>query len=205
MRQHFHRCVNLRVVAVDASQLSGERRGGSAILDELCDARKLARCVGLAECDILTPAQKRDLLGTRVTRMREEEGGASPLGEIDAERRQELLELARDLIAEREQIVADNRRLLAEAAGAEDRRERTATRSEQWEFGVAAISMRWDEDLHQLQIGRLDAIDRALEEIAGRGYGMCARCRGPIALERLRDAPDTHVCAKCAGESVPVA
>lgn len=205
MRQHFHRCMNLRVVTVEASEQSGDRHGGSVIVDELCDARKLARCVGLVDCDVLTPAQKRDLLGARVTRMREEEGGASALGDLGGERGQEIVELARDLLAEREEIVAENRRLLAEAAAAEDRRGRVASTSEEREFGVGAISMRWDEHLHRLHAGRLDAIDRALDQMRGHGYGVCARCRGLIGVERLRDAPDTHVCAKCAGESVAVA
>ena len=71
MRHHFHRCGHLRVVTIDASDLSQARRGGSFVVEELCEARKLAPCVGLAECDILAPAQKRDLLGARATRLRD--------------------------------------------------------------------------------------------------------------------------------------
>ena len=74
MRQHFHRCPNLRVVSVAAEDLGPNRGRGSAVLDELCAARKLTRCVGLAECDELPPAQKRELLVARVTRLREETG-----------------------------------------------------------------------------------------------------------------------------------
>jgi RNA polymerase-binding transcription factor DksA len=55
-----------------------------------------------------------------------------------------------------------------------------------------------------LQAGRLDAIDRALEDMAGHGYGACARCRSLIATDRLREAPDTRVCAACAAASAPV-
>jgi len=204
MRQHFHRCVNLRVVSADAGDVSGDRHGGSVILDELCEARKLARCVGLVECDVLTPAQKRELLGTRVTRMREEEGGATALGELGGERGRAIVELARELLEEREAIVAENRRLLAEATAAEDRRERTAVPSDEEAFAATGLSMRWDEDLQRLQAGRLDAIDRALEDMAGPSFGVCARCERLIAIERLREAPDTRVCAACAGRSVPV-
>jgi hypothetical protein len=81
MRQHFHRCGYLRVIALDASDMSKDRSGGGPILDELCEARRLTRCVGLGECDVLSDAQKRDLLVTRVTRMREEEGGQTSLGD----------------------------------------------------------------------------------------------------------------------------
>ena len=204
MRQHFHRCSHLRVVSAAAEELSGGKHRGSAILDELCEARGLTRCVGLAECDLLTPAQKRELLGTRVTRMREEEGGGTALGDLGGERGREMVELARDLLAERDAIIAENRRLLAEEAAAEDRLERTAARSEEWEFPVGAISMRWDEEVQRLRSGRLDAIDRALEGLAGRGYGVCVRCQRLIGIERPRDTPDTHVCVECAGDAARV-
>jgi RNA polymerase-binding transcription factor DksA len=204
MRQHFHRCANLRVVSAEAGDLSGDRQGGSAVLDELCDARNLARCVGLADCDVLTLAQKRELLGTRVTRMREEEGGATGLGELGGERGRAIVVLARELREEREAIVAENRRLLAEAAAAEDRRERTAAPSDEAAFASTGISMRWDEDSQRLRVSRLDAIDRALEGMAGRNYGLCARCQSLITTGRLRDAPDTRVCAECAGRSAPL-
>jgi len=204
MRQHFHRCTNLRVISAEAGELSGDRRGGSVILDELCEARKLARCVGLAECDVLTPAQKRDLLVTRVTRMREEEGGASALAELGAERGRAIAELADELREDREAIVAENQSLLAEAASAEDRRERVAAPSDEDAFEATGISMHWDEEIERLRASQLDAIDRALEDMAGRNYGVCARCRGLIATERLREAPDTRVCAACAAAAAPV-
>lgn len=204
MRQHFHRCSHLRVLTADASELSGDKRRGSVILDELCDARKLARCVGLAECDVLTPAQKRELLGARVTQMRKEEGGTTGLGDLGGERGAEIVAFARELLEERDTIVAENRRTLAEATAAEDRRERTAAPSDVQAFATDAISMHWDEGIRELRSSRLDAIDRALEEMAGSNYGACARCRGLIAIARLREAPDTHVCAECAGKSAPV-
>ncbi len=77
MRHHFHRCPNLRVVTADASDLGGGKRHGSVALDELCDAKRLTPCLGLIECDILAPSQKRTLLVTRATQMRTEDGGAT--------------------------------------------------------------------------------------------------------------------------------
>ena len=74
MRHHFHRCMNLRVVSVRASELHGARHGGGVVLEELCEAKSLTRCVGLADCDILTAGQKQELLVERATRIREEEG-----------------------------------------------------------------------------------------------------------------------------------
>jgi RNA polymerase-binding transcription factor DksA len=204
VRQHFHRCTHLRIVSADADELSGDRHGGSVVLDELCDARNLARCVGLADCEVLTSTQKRELLGTRVTRMRDEEGGATALGELGGERGREIVGLARELLEQREAIVAENRSLLADAAAAEDRRERTAAPSDEADFGASGISLRWDEEIQRLQGARLDAIDRALEAMAGRNYGVCARCGALISIERLRETPDTRVCAGCARLSAPV-
>ena len=204
MRQNFHRCSHLRVVLAEAEELSGSRHGGSVVLDELCDARGLARCVGLVECDLLSPAQKRELLAARVTRIRDEEGGDTALGDLGGERGSEILELARDLLAERDAIVAENRRLLAEEAAAEDQLGRTASRSEESELSVGGISVRWDEEVQRLRASRLDAIDRALENMSGRRYGVCSRCQGLIAVSRLRSTPDSRVCEACARESAPV-
>ena len=98
----------------------------------------------------------------------------------------------------------ENRRLLAEEAAAEDASEQLAAPSDEAEFAALGVSMRWDEQLQRLQAGRLDAIDRALGEMAGARYGVCARCRGVIAIDRLRHSPDTRVCGECAGRSLTV-
>jgi hypothetical protein len=37
MRHHFHRCSHLRVIELDASEVSGARGGGSQVLEELCE------------------------------------------------------------------------------------------------------------------------------------------------------------------------
>jgi len=201
MRQHFHRCGYLRVVTVEASDLSGARKGGSQIVDELCEARGLARCVGLAECDVLSAAQKRDLLTARATRLREEEGGSSPLADASDPRGAELRTLERDLLDEREQTLEENRKRVFDAAGALRRNPHPLPAAQQSELAVAGISVFDDEALRELRTARLDAIDRALDALARGRYGDCAACGRPIETARLRITPDTVVCSACAGSA----
>jgi len=200
MRHHFHRCGHLRVVAIDAGERSHARKGGSEVVDELCDARKLARCVGLAECDILAPAEKRELLVARATRLRAEEGGRSPLADGADPRADELDELRADFLDEHREIVEDNRRLGAEAAGALQRNPRPPATT-RGELEGAGVSVFQDEELRELRTARLDALERALEALGRGRYGRCARCASPIPVERLRDTPDTVVCSRCAEQA----
>jgi RNA polymerase-binding transcription factor DksA len=202
MRQHFHRCPNLRVLTVDAKEIDATRGGrGHVVLDELCAARKLTPCVGLVECDILEPSQKRGLLAVRVTRLREEEGARhSALGDVPDPRWDELAGLAADLREERQGIHEENRRLLAEATAATDwGKEQSARASEG--FASAGITSHLDESLRTLRNARLDAIDRALEALAKGDRRVCLRCRRLIEVERLREAPDARVCEPCAREA----
>lgn len=194
MRQHFHRCSNLRVVSIEASEIAGNRKGGSAILDELCEAKGLARCVGLADCDVLTYGQKRELLVARVTELRARMGGATAIGDVGGARGREIEDLARELQDERAEILAANQRLLAEATAAFDARPDDAP------FGTPEDLARPDLAMHSpaLRTARIDAIDRALEAMGEGPYGVCARCARLIDLDRLRGAPDTHVCGECA-------
>jgi RNA polymerase-binding transcription factor DksA len=205
MRHHFHRCTHLRVIDVDARDLSQARKGGSVILEELCDAKRLTPCVGLAECDVLSAAQKRDLLTARATRLREEEGGTSQLADAKAldPRSAELDELRRELLDERNAIAQENRRRAAEAGGALRRNPRPVTVSEEHELSAAGISIVQDDELRGLRTARLDVLDRALDALAHRRFGLCARCGGPIEVARLRDAPDTAVCTACARAALP--
>lgn len=203
MRQHFHRCPNLRVLSVDARDVDASRGGGShVVLDELCAARKLAACVGLAECDILEPAQKRELLGVRVTRLREEEGARhSALGDVPDPRWDELAALADELREERRAIHEENRRLLAEANAAADWGKQQSSRASEG-FASLAVSVHLDESLRALRSARLDAIDRALEALAKGDRRACLRCRRLVEIDRLREAPDARVCRACAQEAV---
>jgi RNA polymerase-binding transcription factor DksA len=201
MRQHFHHCGHLRIVAVDASDLSGARKGGSRILDELCEARGLARCVGLAECDVLSAGQKRDLLAARATRLREEEGGSSPLADAPDARAIELRAIERDLLDERERIVEENRRRVLEAAAALQRNPRPLGAAQEPELATAGISALDDEHLRELRTARLDAIDRGLDALTWDPRRRCASCGRPIEAARLGIAPDTVVCSACAGSA----
>jgi RNA polymerase-binding transcription factor DksA len=203
VRNHFHRCGHLRILAVEAGDLSGARKGGSQILEELCDAKRLARCVGLAECDVLAPAQKRDLLAARATRLREEGGGASPLADAPDPRSAELRELRDALFEEHTEIVAENRRRRAESGAAVLRNPKPLGSQEERELRGAGVSVFLDEDLRELQTARLDAIERALDAMAAGGYGACLRCGKAIEVRRLRAAPDSALCSACASEALP--
>jgi RNA polymerase-binding transcription factor DksA len=198
MRHHFHRCGYLRVLELDASEISGARKGGQQILEELCEAKRLAPCLGLAECDVLSPAQKRELLVARATELRRQEGGSSSLADVADVRAAALDGLRDELLDERNAIATDNRQLAAEAGGALRRNPRPLTPTEQHELRAAGISVVYDEDLRALRTTRLDAIDRALDALARGRFGDCIRCGEPIAIDRLREAPDTHVCQSCA-------
>jgi RNA polymerase-binding transcription factor DksA len=197
MRHHFHRCMHLRVVSLPASALHGARRGGSVILEELCDARRLTPCVGLAECTILTARQKQELLVERATRIREEEGRPVALSGVPRARAAEIRQLRESLVAEREQIVQENLRAEAEAGGAQDR----ATLADEEELEAAGLSLGRDSALLEWRVERLDEIDRALEAMRDPVYGSCAVCGRDVESERLRLYPETRVCTSCAREA----
>jgi RNA polymerase-binding transcription factor DksA len=203
MRHHFHRCGHLRVLELDARDLSGARKGGRQILEELCDAKRLAPCVGLAECDVLSAGQKRDLLTARATDLRREEGGRSRLADAENPRAAELAELRDTLETERAAIVEENRRRAAESGGALRRNPRPLSPTEEHELGAAGFTVVYDDDLRGLRTGRLDAIDRALDAMARGRFGDCARCGEAIEISRLRESPDTRVCGDCAREAQP--
>ncbi|HEX5065835.1 MAG TPA: TraR/DksA C4-type zinc finger protein [Myxococcota bacterium] len=203
MRNHFHRCGYLRVLDVDVRELSGARKGGRQVLEELCDAKRLAPCLGLVDCDILSPAQKRELLVARATRLRREEGGRSLLADAPDPRAAELEELRRELLEERNAIAQENQRRSAEAAGALRRNARPLSRTEEHELRAAGVTTIDDDALRTLRTARLDAIDRALDALSREGFGDCARCGEPIEIQRLREAPDTVVCQPCARAALP--
>jgi RNA polymerase-binding transcription factor DksA len=199
MRRHFHHCAHLRLISLDVSDISRARRHGTQVLDELCEAKGLAPCWGLADCDVLSPAQKRELLVARATRLREQEGGASPLADAGEPRARELAELRDLLLDERNEIAQENRRRATEAGGALLRNPRPIAKSEERELRGAGISVFLDDDLRELRTARLDALDRALDALARGRLGDCARCGAPIEIARLHVAPDTTVCGRCAG------
>jgi hypothetical protein len=193
VRQHFHRCPNLRLVTIGARELAAKRGRGHQVLDELCAAQRLSRCVGLVECEILTAKQKRELLTARVTRLREEEGGArSRLGDAPDPRGSELSELEALLREERRAIAEDNRRLLAEATAAADWRGEQPSEG----FAELGISARVDESLRTLRSARLGAIDRALDALARRATASSARAASVRSRWSACDARPTAGSAK---------
>lgn len=199
MRHHFHRCPNLRVVTADASDLRGGRRHGSVALDELCEAKRLTPCLGLVECDVLAPSQKRTLLVTRATQMRAEDGGGSDLAGGSPPEAKVFADLRRELLAERARIVAENERIEVEVASLLDvGRDENADAADR---GDAAAALQFDDALERLSIQRLDAIDRALDAISRGVFGVCSRCGDRIEINRLRAVPDTALCIECARDS----
>jgi RNA polymerase-binding transcription factor DksA len=169
MRRQYHRCRHLRVVTVDASELSGARKGGRVVLEELCDAKRFEPCVGLVDCDILSLAGKRELLLARASHLREQEG-PGPISGLPPKQRAAVKELRADLLSEHQRLSEELRK--DEGAVTELRLAKVAD--------------------------RLAAIDRALEAMRQGVYGICAACRSPIEVERLRRVPDTRVCTPCA-------
>ena len=159
MKHHFHRCGHLRVLQVDASELASSRKGGAQILEELCDAKRLARCVGLAECDVLQPAQKRQLLGARATRLREEER-ESELADAPDARAAALRELCAGFEEEYRAIVEENRARKVEAAAAVQRNPRPLPPQQDWSLAVGGLTVFLDDGLRELRVERLDALLR---------------------------------------------
>ncbi|MCC6641537.1 MAG: TraR/DksA family transcriptional regulator [Deltaproteobacteria bacterium] len=199
MRHHFHRCPNLRVVTADASDLNGARRKGSIALDELCEAKRLTPCHGLVECDVLTAPQKRTLLVTRATQLREEDGGGSELAGGLRSDESFHRDLRDELLAERSRIVAENQRIETEVASLLSvSRDGNADEADR---GDAAAAVHFDDALERLSILRLDAIDRALDAMDSGAFGSCARCGDSIERERLRAMPDAVLCIECARDA----
>jgi RNA polymerase-binding transcription factor DksA len=201
MRRHFHRCPNLRVLSVAASELSGDRGHGQVILEELCAAKRLEPCLGLLECDELADAQKRELLVARAAQLRHEEGSPPPFSGPRERRSAELAELRAELAARREAIAARVRELAAEGAFVTRTGRRRAEKLRSDELRAAGLRTHpaggWDE----AALSQLDALDRGLERLRGGDLRDCAACSRPIEIERLRRAPDTLVCAECAARA----
>ena len=196
MRHHFHRCPSLRVVTADASELNGSRHGGSIALDELCEAKGLVPCMGLVECDVLAPSQKRTLLVSRATQLRERDGGASELADGATPASRLFKDLRRELVAERARIVTENRRIEAEVASLFDvGRDGNADEADR---GDAAAALRFDDALEKLSVRRLDGIDQALDAMEHGTFGSCRHCGDPIETDRLRALPDASMCIACA-------
>ena len=53
-------------------------------------------------------------------------------------------------------------------------------------------------ELRRRQEQQLQRIDNALKRIDQNRYGLCGRCKQPIAEERLEISPDVVMCVRCA-------
>jgi hypothetical protein len=74
-----------------------------------------------------------------------------------------------------------------------------------WLTGTAALEWlglpgdngrRKSQDGARMQ-SRLTQVLEALDRIKSGSYGTCARCRSPIAFERLQVIPETTTCIQC--------
>ncbi|GAA2128242.1 TraR/DksA family transcriptional regulator [Actinomadura napierensis] len=62
---------------------------------------------------------------------------------------------------------------------------------------IAFERARIEASLSRAQ-AHLDEIDGALRRLADGAYGVCERCGGPIAAERLAARPTARTCVACA-------
>jgi len=53
-------------------------------------------------------------------------------------------------------------------------------------------------ELKQRQKDRIKALEQAIKKVGQGRYGICARCKKPIAEERLEIQPEAVVCVQCA-------
>jgi DnaK suppressor protein len=54
-------------------------------------------------------------------------------------------------------------------------------------------------ELKRRQEARLLRVERALKNIENGKFGICGKCREPIAEDRLEVQPDAVMCIRCAG------
>jgi len=167
MRHHFHQCPDLRLLTAEAGVLFGDRRERT-ILEELCAAKDWSRCVGLVECDVLSPLQKRALLGARATRLREEDPlSVRLLAGIAHDGAMAPADLREAHLDKREEIVLENRRLEAEIKALEGvlGREEITDEVGRAESGIDSGDAR---ERMVLENRRLEAEIKALEGVLGR-------------------------------------
>jgi DnaK suppressor protein len=67
------------------------------------------------------------------------------------------------------------------------------TRADALQSQQLALSLRARQQQQLLRV------QSALDAIGNGTYGMCRRCRDPIAIERLDVQPDAVFCVECAG------
>jgi DnaK suppressor protein len=106
---------------------------------------------------------------------------------LDAIRRK-LLDRQRALFDDVESLEADLRVL-------EEGREAELETRGQTQAMTRLLDRVRERDRHELE-----EIHRALAKIPASAYGLCERCRRPIAVERLLAIPEVRYCLDCEGE-----
>ena len=66
------------------------------------------------------------------------------------------------------------------------------------DIGSDAFEQEFTLSLMANEEGTLEAVERALERIRARTYGLCEDCGGIITKKRLQAIPFAEFCIKCA-------
>jgi DnaK suppressor protein len=104
----------------------------------------------------------------------------------------ETLESERDrLVVEVEEMERAGAENLSEASGENNYRDHMADQ------GTATFSRELDMTLVDNTREILADIERALERMENREYGICTRCAKPIAESRLEAVPAAELCITC--------
>jgi len=69
------------------------------------------------------------------------------------------------------------------------------------DIGSDAFEQEFTLSLMASEEGTLEAVERALERIRLRTYGVCEECGGPITKKRLTAIPFAELCIRCAEAS----
>jgi len=65
------------------------------------------------------------------------------------------------------------------------------------DFGSDTFSREFSLELLAREESTLDDIDAAIERLDGGCFGICERCKRPIAKARLAAIPFAHLCIRC--------
>lgn len=79
-----------------------------------------------------------------------------------------------------------------------EKEQKQVEQNTEWRDQAAYESrVRLLDRLNEWSVAEISEIDRALERIKTRTYGLCVGCGRPIESERLEAAPEVEFCAAC--------
>jgi DnaK suppressor protein len=65
------------------------------------------------------------------------------------------------------------------------------------DIGTKAFTREQEISVANAVLGRIDQVERALDRLAGGGYGSCEGCSQPIPPARLAAYPSATLCVAC--------